>query len=172
MPCMAWDSAGMGICGFTNQVLLSLFPLGKTFKIEISTIRSLATLVPVVSRSKKHMGLVNFNSIRGELFDCMFGLKSPKLHIVSGTAPLFRSYFPLWVPGLEIIGHGLDEHPAQGPVHHPVVVTVGQEHFASYADILPLIGLNDRGHFTNGPQGQYAHLGLVDDRGAENTSKG
>ena len=34
---------GIGIVGFTNQVLLSLFPFGKTFKIDISTILSLAT---------------------------------------------------------------------------------------------------------------------------------
>ena len=49
--------------GFTRHVWLSLFPLGKTFKIAIATMRSLATLVPVVSRSKKQIGLVSFNSI-------------------------------------------------------------------------------------------------------------
>ena len=49
--------------GFTNQVLLSLFQFGYTLNIEISTIRSLATSLPVVSRSKKQIGRVNFNSI-------------------------------------------------------------------------------------------------------------
>ena len=51
--------AGISISGFTNQVLLSLLPLGKTLKIAISTIRSLDISVPVVSRSKKQSGFVS-----------------------------------------------------------------------------------------------------------------
>ena len=63
IPCTAVVCGGMGMVGFTNHVLLSLFPFGYTLNIEISTIRSLATSIPVVSRSKKQIGRVNFNSI-------------------------------------------------------------------------------------------------------------
>ena len=63
MPWTAVVSAGIGRSGLTNQVLLSLLPFGNTLSIEISTILSLATFTPVVSRSKKQMGLVSFNSI-------------------------------------------------------------------------------------------------------------
>jgi hypothetical protein len=38
--------------GLTNHVLLSLFPFGKTLNIDISTILSFPTSIPVVSRSK------------------------------------------------------------------------------------------------------------------------
>ncbi len=37
------ERTGIGIVGFTSHVLLSLFPLGNTFRIEISTILSFAT---------------------------------------------------------------------------------------------------------------------------------
>jgi hypothetical protein len=37
--------------------------LGKIFKIAISTIRSVATLTPVVSRSKKQMGFFKLSSM-------------------------------------------------------------------------------------------------------------
>jgi hypothetical protein len=46
------DSNGIGISGCKRSVLTSSVPLGITFKIEISTIRSVATFTPVVSRSK------------------------------------------------------------------------------------------------------------------------
>jgi hypothetical protein len=36
-------------------------PFGNTLSIDISTILSLATLIPVVSRSKKQMGFLKFN---------------------------------------------------------------------------------------------------------------
>ena len=38
---------------------------GKTLKIEISTIRSFPISMPVVSRSKKQIGLFSFSSIFG-----------------------------------------------------------------------------------------------------------
>ena len=63
MPCTAVANAGIGIVGFTSHVLLSLFPLGNTLNIDISTILSLATSIPVVSKSKKQIGRVSFNSI-------------------------------------------------------------------------------------------------------------
>ena len=63
IPCIALTSAGISISGFTSQVLLSLFPLGNIFNKEISTILSLPILIPVVSKSKKTIGLVNFKSI-------------------------------------------------------------------------------------------------------------
>src|SRR5690606_34128452 len=53
----------MAISGFTRQVWLSLFPFGNTFKIAISTILSVATLTPVVSRSKKQIGFFKLSSI-------------------------------------------------------------------------------------------------------------
>src|SRR5690606_4642151 len=53
----------MAISGFTRQVWLSLFPFGNTFKIAISTILSVATLIPVVSRSKKQIGFFKLSSI-------------------------------------------------------------------------------------------------------------
>ncbi len=63
IPCTAVVCGGMGISGFTNHVFASLLPFGKTFKIEISTMRSFATFTPVVSKSKKHKGRVNESSI-------------------------------------------------------------------------------------------------------------
>src|SRR5690606_17384168 len=65
----------MGMVGFTSHVLLSLFPLGKTFNIAISTIRSFATSIPVVSKSKKQIGRVNFNSIINFVSSLMFRVK-------------------------------------------------------------------------------------------------
>jgi glutaredoxin len=60
---MAVVAAGIGTVGFTLHVWLSLFPLGNTFRIAISTIRSVATLIPVVSRSKKQIGRLSCNVI-------------------------------------------------------------------------------------------------------------
>jgi len=54
----------MGIVGLTSMVSLFSSPLGNIFRYEISTIRSLATLVPVVSRSKKIRGFFRFSSIK------------------------------------------------------------------------------------------------------------
>ena len=68
--CMVWKnmqflfSFGMEVSGFTSQVLLSLEASGFTFKMQISTILSLATLIPVVSKSKTHNGLWSFKFIR------------------------------------------------------------------------------------------------------------
>ena len=63
IPWIAVVTAGIFISGLTRQVKLSLFPLGKTFNIDISTIRSFETFTPVVSKSKKQMGFFNFNSM-------------------------------------------------------------------------------------------------------------
>ena len=53
---------------FTTSDILSkkyiIEKLDKTFKIEISTILSLEILIPVVSRSKKQIGLDKFNFIK------------------------------------------------------------------------------------------------------------
>ena len=57
IPCTSVAPLGIGIPGFTSHVLLSLFPLGNTFKMHISTILSVAMLIPVVSKSKKQSGL-------------------------------------------------------------------------------------------------------------------
>jgi hypothetical protein len=53
----------MGICGFTSQVLLSRDASGLTLRIQISTILSLETLVPVVSKSNMQSGLWSFKFI-------------------------------------------------------------------------------------------------------------
>ena len=63
IPCIAVVSVGIGIVGLTSQVLLSLFPLGNIFRIDISTILSVATCTPVVSKSKKAIGFSNFKFI-------------------------------------------------------------------------------------------------------------
>ena len=63
IPCTAVDSAGMGISGFTYQVLLSREASGKTFRMQISTILSLEILMPVVSKSKIQSGLWSFKFI-------------------------------------------------------------------------------------------------------------
>ena len=59
IPCISETSFGIGTSGLTSHVLDSLFPLGKTFSIEISTILSFEILIPVVSRSKKQIGFVS-----------------------------------------------------------------------------------------------------------------
>src|SRR5690606_21812682 len=67
---MAVTSLGMGTCGLTNHVLRSSFPLGNTLRIEISTILSVVMLIPVVSRSKKQMGLVRLSCMGFILQKC------------------------------------------------------------------------------------------------------
>ena len=64
IPCISVDSEGIGIVGFTSQVLLSLLPLGYTFNTDISTILSLATAVPVVSKSKNTIGFFSQISLK------------------------------------------------------------------------------------------------------------
>src|SRR5690554_2349065 len=59
IPCMSLASLGIGISGLTRHVWVSLCWLGCSLSTEISTIRSVARLVPVVSRSKKQMGFTN-----------------------------------------------------------------------------------------------------------------
>lgn len=53
----------MGTVGFTRQVWVSSLPSGCTLWTQISTMRSLVTLIPVVSRSKKQMGRLSFKSM-------------------------------------------------------------------------------------------------------------
>src|SRR5690606_6290181 len=55
------DSTGMGISGFIFNVLTTSSPSGAIFKMEISTIRSVAIFTPVVSRSKKANGRFNLS---------------------------------------------------------------------------------------------------------------
>ena len=64
IPEMSEACFGIGTPGFTFQVWLSLLPFGNTFNMEISTIRSCATLVPVVSKSKKQIGFLNSSCMR------------------------------------------------------------------------------------------------------------
>ena len=61
--CMAVASAGIGISGLTRRVRSIFSPFGIIFTIEISTMRSWVMFIPVVSRSKKTMGLRRFSSI-------------------------------------------------------------------------------------------------------------
>ena len=63
IPCIAVVTSGIGIVGFTSQVLLSLFPFGKTLRMAISTILSFATCTPVVSKSKNTIGFSSFKFI-------------------------------------------------------------------------------------------------------------
>ena len=51
------------------MVFCSSLPFGYTFNTEISTIRSLAILIPVVSRSKKTMGLAKFSFIYFKIYN-------------------------------------------------------------------------------------------------------
>ena len=51
---------GIGIVGLTNQVLEISSTFFSIFRTEISTILSLTILIPVVSKSKKQIGLVKF----------------------------------------------------------------------------------------------------------------
>ena len=63
IPCIRVDSGGIGIPGFNLISSDSLEPSVLTLIIAISIMRSLLTSVPVVSKSKKQSGLVNFNFI-------------------------------------------------------------------------------------------------------------
>ena len=63
IPWIAETSGGIGIVGLTTHRWFSSFPLGYTFNMAISTILSLEMLIPVVSRSKKQIGLVRFRDI-------------------------------------------------------------------------------------------------------------
>ena len=63
IPCTAEAPAGIGMSGFTNLRLTILVPSGLIFTIAISTILSVLTVTPVVSKSINAMGLVNCNFI-------------------------------------------------------------------------------------------------------------
>lgn len=52
-------SLGIGIVGLTLNVLVSSFPFGLTLISAISTILSLVTFTPVVSKSKKTIGFLS-----------------------------------------------------------------------------------------------------------------
>ena len=69
IPCIALDSAGIGIPGLTRKVLVSSLPLGLTFTIAISTMRSFDTLRPVVSKSKNAIGFFKFKFIVTRSFE-------------------------------------------------------------------------------------------------------
>jgi class 3 adenylate cyclase len=63
MPCTAEAPAGMGMVGFTLSHFSMVVPSGIALTTAISTIRSLAKSVPVVSRSTKARGRVRFRFI-------------------------------------------------------------------------------------------------------------
>jgi hypothetical protein len=53
--------------GLMRQVLVFNWPLGIALAIQISTIRSVTTFVPVVSRSKNARGFFSFKECMGEV---------------------------------------------------------------------------------------------------------
>ena len=61
---MAVASAGIGIPGLIRRVRTISSPSGITLTIEISTMRSRAMSMPVVSKSKKMIGRLRLSSIR------------------------------------------------------------------------------------------------------------
>ena len=67
MPCTAVASGGMGMHGLSRRVRVISSPSGMILIIEISTIRSRAVSIPVVSRSKKMMGRFRLSFMRQEL---------------------------------------------------------------------------------------------------------
>ena len=63
MPCILVDSSEMCMVGLILRVLTSVEPSGITFTMEISTIRSVATLRPVLSMSKNIIGFLRLSLI-------------------------------------------------------------------------------------------------------------
>ncbi len=159
---MAITSSGMGISGFTSQVLLSVLPFGKTFRMEISTIRSFATFVPVVSKSKKHMGLVSFNCILSSFLckDSFYITKEKsnftflttsqkRLHVILLFNIICTLNLSVNIPGFQIIGNCLYKHTSQGAINHPMIIAVRQKHLAANTNKISLRGFYYRRHFTN-----------------------
>ena len=68
------DFGGIAISGFTLVLIHSSLPLGLIFKTESSTIRSVETLIPVVSRSIKAIGRLRFR-FKGQAF-IIIGIRS------------------------------------------------------------------------------------------------
>ena len=63
MPWMREASSEICIVGLILRVLTSVLPSGMTLTMDISTIRSVATLRPVLSMSKKIMGFLRLSFI-------------------------------------------------------------------------------------------------------------
>ncbi len=63
MPCTAVAASGMCISGFSLRVFTIRSPSGMILIMDISTMRSCAVSTPVVSKSKKTIGRLSFNSI-------------------------------------------------------------------------------------------------------------
>src|SRR5690606_9832634 len=72
----------------------------------------------------------------------------------------------------QIIGHCFYEHSAQSAIDHTMVVTVRKEHLASDTYIFSLIGLDHGRHLSDGTEGQYTYLRLVDYGRAEHATEG
>ncbi len=60
---MAVASAGIGMVGLISIVFTSVLPFTLARKIQISTILSVPTLTPVVSKSNIAKGRLRFNSM-------------------------------------------------------------------------------------------------------------
>ena len=83
-----------------------------------------------------------------------------------------RLEFVVHAPSFQDICHPLHEAPAQGTVHHAVVVTVAEEHHVAHPDHVPLRGLDHSRLLAYGTCGHDGHLRLVDDRCAEHVAEG
>ena len=79
---------------------------------------------------------------------------------------------PIHIPSLQVIGNGFYKHSAQGPVYHSVIITMGQVHLTPDSNKVAFLGFYYGRHFTYRPQGQDAHLGLIDNWRAKNAAKG
>src|ERR1039457_2982454 len=121
---MAVTSAGICILGLIRFVLILVLPSMFTLTILISTIRSVATLMPVVSRSKKASGRVNINSISDRL---------------------------VYVKFFEIKYQSFKKLTGQYAIDDPVVMGDGKDHYMPDSNRITSGCFNNNGSFFNDP---------------------
>jgi len=133
--------------GFRRCVNTSWIPPGIILTMEISTIRSVATLVPVVSRSKIASGRVRVSSIKG-------GLKFEFW--------IWISQVPVPIPILKYFFHLFQEHSAECTVYDTVVISEREDHDMPYTDQVSCGVSMTTGFFLIAPMPRIATWGWAD----------
>src|SRR5690606_17833144 len=87
------------------------------------------------------------------------------------SRPVPTLKIPVLVETFKILGYPLHELSTQGAVHHPVIVTVGEEHFVPNPDDVAFRSLYYGRHLSDSSKSKDGHLRLINYGSPHNTSK-